>query len=109
MLVTKVDKVDCVVSGEKEVTLNNKGSEHFWNFTLSTKGSIPQMSLRNVALINDANRHHFTIASVKHCGRISNHDETLNEPTQKIEEVLRTDYLEATPTQQQVKFVYVSC
>ena len=52
MLVAKLDKVDCIVSGEKEIKVNNKGSEHVWNFTLFTKNNT---ILRNVALINDAN------------------------------------------------------
>ena len=107
MLVTKLEKVDCVVSGEKEIKVNNKGSEHFWNFTLSTKSNTPQMVLRNVALINDANRHHFSLASVKHCGRISNRDDASSDSTQKTEDVIKTDSLESTPTQQQVKFILV--
>ena len=99
MLATKIDKVDCIVSGEKEIKVNNKGSEHFWNFTLSTKRN---MILRNVALINDANRHYFSLASVKQSGQIFHREETLADPSQKIEDIVHTDSLESTPGQQQV-------
>lgn len=65
---TKLDKVECAVSGEKDIKIGNKGSEHFWTFTLSTKDD---SKLHYVALINDANRHHFSLVSVKHHGRLS--------------------------------------
>ena len=99
MLVTKLEKVDCVVSGEKEIQVNNKGSEHFWNFTLFTKN---KTILRNVALINDTHRHHFSLILVKHRGHFTGRDDTTIDPSQKIEDVQKTYDLESSPSQQQV-------
>ena len=65
---TKLDQIECAVSGEKDIKIGNKGSEHFWTFTLSTKDD---SKLHYVALINDANRHQFSLVSVKHHGRLS--------------------------------------
>ena len=94
-----MEKVECNVSGAKEVKLNNKGSEHSWKFTLSTKS---KLVLRNVALINDESRHHFSLSSVKQCGHITNQNDDDNDLPQKTEEVIHTDSLDSSQTQQQV-------
>ena len=99
MLLTKMDKVECNVSGEKEVKLNNKGSEHNWKFTLSTKS---KLVLRNVALINDESRHHFSLSSIKQCGHITNQNDADNDSPQKIEDISQTDTLDSSQAQQQV-------
>ena len=100
MLLPKLENVDCVTSGEKEIKVNSKGSEHSWTFQLETKNMI----LRNVALLNDASRHQFSLVYVKHYG----HLKTANEPTpddltEQNNEIKRTYNLESTPTLQQVR------
>ena len=98
MLLTKIDKIDCNVSGEKEIKLNNKGSEHNWKFTLSTKS---KLVLRNVALMNDESRQYFSLSSIKQCGRITNQPETDCEVSPKTEDIIQTDSLDSSQGQQQ--------
>ena len=100
MLLPKLENVDCVTSGEKEIKVNSKGSEHSWTFTLETKNMI----LRNVALLNDASRHQFSLVYVKHCGNLKTPNEpTPDDLTEQNNEIKRTYNLESTPTLQQVK------
>ena len=106
---TKIDKVDCTVSGEKEIKVHNKGSEHFWSFSLATKND---MKLLNVALINDASRHQFSLISVKQTGHIVNRDDqdyeilSIIHESDKIEHIFETDLSDSPQEyrhQQQVK------
>ena len=99
MLLTKMDKIECKVSGDKEIKLNNKGSEHIWTFTLSTKS---KSVLRNVGLMNDESRQYFSLSCIKQCGHITNKNEDDNETLQKTEDVIQTDSLDSSLGQQQV-------
>ena len=99
MLLTKMDKIECNVSGDKEIKLNNKGSEHSWKFTLSTKS---KSVLRNVALMNDESRQYFSLSSIKQWGHITNQSETDVDASQKTEDVIHTDHLDSSQAQQQV-------
>ena len=102
MLLTKMDKIECKVSSDKEIKLNNKGSEHNWKFTLSTKS---KLVLRNVGLMNDESRQYFSLSSIKQCGHITNKNEDDNEDLQKTEEIIQTDSLDSASGQQQVILV----
>ena len=99
MLLTKMDKIECKVSSDKEIKLNNKGSEHNWKFTLSTKS---KLVLRNVGLMNDESRQYFSLSSIKQYGHITNKNEDDNEAVQKTEDIIQTDSLDSASGQQQV-------
>ena len=99
MLLTKMDKVECKVSGDKEIKLNNKGSEHIWKFTLSTKS---KSVLRNVGLMNDESRQYFSLSSIKQCGHITKKNEDDSETLEKTEDIIQTDSLDSSSGQQQV-------
>ena len=103
MLLPKLENVDCVTSGEKEIKVNSKGSEHSWTFKLETKNMI----LRNVALLNDASRHQFSLVYVKHYGQLKTENEpTSDDLTEKSNEIVKIYNLESTPTLQQVKWTF---
>ena len=55
-----LDGITCSCESPSDVTVSSKNSELSWTFKLSTKNSI----LHNVALLNDANRHHFCFVSI---------------------------------------------
>ena len=63
------------------------------------------MLLRNVALLNDASRHQFSLVYIKHCGHLKTENEpTSDDITEKDNEVVKIYNLESTPTLQQVKW-----
>ena len=102
MLLTKMDKIECKVSGDKEIKLNNKGSEHCWKFTISTKS---KSVLRNVGLMNDESRQYFSLSSIKQCGHITDKNEDETEDAQKTDDIIQTESLDSSLGQQQVFLV----
>ena len=64
ILKTRVDGVTCSCDGDLDVTVSSKNSELSWTFEVTTK----KLILHNVALLNDTNRHHFSLITINHVG-----------------------------------------
>ncbi len=64
ILKPRIDGVTCSCNDKLDVTVSSKSSELSWTFEIVTK----KLILHNVALLNDANRHHFSLLNVDHVG-----------------------------------------